>query len=88
NKTIANDLSETIGYTPIVRLNRITKDLDVEILGKLDYFNPSGSLKDRILFKMVEEAEKRGELKPGMSHILDMYIVLLQGHILFYTEHT
>jgi cysteine synthase A len=69
NKTIANDLSETVGYTPIVRLNRITKDLDVEILGKLDYFNPSGSLKDRILFKMVEEAEKRGELKPGMSLI-------------------
>ncbi|GAH81351.1 unnamed protein product, partial [marine sediment metagenome] len=69
NKIIANDLSETVGYTPLVRLNRITKDLDVEILGKLDYFNPSGSLKDRILFKMVEEAEKRGELKPVMSLI-------------------
>ena len=69
NKIIANDLSETVGYTPLVRLNRITKDIDVEILGKIEYFNPSGSLKDRILFRMVEEAEKRGELKPGMSLI-------------------
>ncbi|MBU2598909.1 MAG: cysteine synthase A [Actinobacteria bacterium] len=66
---IAKDLSETVGYTPLVRLNRITKDIDVEILGKIEYFNPSGSLKDRILFRMVEEAEKRGELKPGMSLI-------------------
>jgi cysteine synthase len=69
NKRIANSIFETIGRTPLVRLNRIPKSLGVgcEILGKLEYFSPSGSLKDRIYFNMFTQAEKRGELKQGMT---------------------
>jgi cysteine synthase A len=66
---IARTIFETIGNTPLVRLNRVTVGVDAEILAKLEYFNPSGSLKDRILYRMVENAERRGELKPGMTII-------------------
>jgi len=56
-----------IGRTPLVRLNRVTADVKPEILVKLEYFSPSGSLKDRIYLNMIEKAEKRGDLKPGMT---------------------
>ena len=68
-KTITDNIFDTIGRTPLIRLNKIPQlhDIDCEILGKLEYFSPSGSLKDRIYFNMFELAEKRGELKPGMT---------------------
>jgi cysteine synthase A len=50
-----------------VRLNRVASDAGAEILVKLEYFSPSGSLKDRIYLNMIEKAEKRGDLKPGMT---------------------
>ena len=53
----------------MVRLNKVTQGVDATIYGKVEYFNPSGSLKDRILWRMVEAAEERGELKPGMTLI-------------------
>ena len=56
-----------IGNTPLARLTRVTKDVQPEILVKLEYFSPSGSLKDRIYLNMIERAEKRGDLKPGMT---------------------
>src|SRR5690242_1918983 len=56
-----------IGNTPLVRLNRVASELKTEILVKLEYFSPSGSLKDRIYLNMIERAEKRGDLKPGMT---------------------
>lgn len=56
-----------IGNTPLVRLNRVTSEVDAEILVKLEYFGPSGSLKDRIYLNMIEKAEQRGDLKPGMT---------------------
>src|SRR5712692_2799734 len=56
-----------IGNTPLVRLTRVTKDVQPEILVKLEYFSPSGSLKDRIYLNMIERAEKRGDLKSGMT---------------------
>jgi cysteine synthase A len=62
---ICNNILEAIGSTPLVRLNRVSKGLDVEILVKCEYMNPSGSIKDRIALKMIEEAEKEGLLKHG-----------------------
>jgi cystathionine beta-synthase len=55
----------TIGDTPLVRLNRLTRDLPCITLVKLEYFNPGGSVKDRIGVAMIEEAERSGKLKPG-----------------------
>ena len=62
---IRNNILETIGHTPMVRLNRITKDLPCPVVAKVDYFNPGNSIKDRMALKMVEVAEKEGKLRPG-----------------------
>ena len=63
---IKNNILETIGNTPLIRLNKITKDLPCTVLAKVDYFNPGNSIKDRMALKMVEVAEKEGKLKPGV----------------------
>ena len=60
-----NNILETIGNTPLIKLNRITKDIPATVLAKVDYFNPGNSIKDRMALKMVEVAEKEGKLKPG-----------------------
>lgn len=62
---IFNDITETIGNTPLVRLNRVPAKGSAEVLVKLESFNPLSSVKDRIAVSMVDEAERRGELKPG-----------------------
>jgi cystathionine beta-synthase len=62
---IYNSIIETIGNTPIVRLNNITKGIEGTVLVKVEYFNPGNSTKDRMALKMVEDAEKNGQLKPG-----------------------
>jgi cystathionine beta-synthase len=62
---IKENILETIGNTPLVRLNKITKDLPCPVLAKVDYFNPGNSIKDRMAVKMVEVAEKEGRLRPG-----------------------
>lgn len=62
---VADNILELIGQTPIVKLNRIVGKSDADIYLKLEYFNPGGSVKDRIAWSMITEAEKRGELKPG-----------------------
>jgi cystathionine beta-synthase len=60
-----NNILETIGNTPLIKLNKITRDLPCTVLAKVDYFNPGNSIKDRMALKMVEVAEKEGKLKPG-----------------------
>ena len=60
-----NSLIETIGNTPLVKLNNVTKGIKGTILVKVEYFNPGNSMKDRMALKMIEDAEKNGILKPG-----------------------
>jgi cystathionine beta-synthase len=62
---IYNSIIETIGNTPMIRLNKLNKGIKGEILVKVEYFNPGNSMKDRMAIKMVEDAEEAGILKPG-----------------------
>jgi cystathionine beta-synthase len=62
---IKNNILETIGNTPMIRLNKITRGFPCDVVAKVDYFNPGNSIKDRMALKMVEVAEKEGKLKPG-----------------------
>ncbi|MCL4105787.1 UNVERIFIED_CONTAM: hypothetical protein GTU68_028664, partial [Idotea baltica] len=59
------NILETIGNTPLVKLNKITSDVPALVLAKVESFNPGNSIKDRMALKMVEDAEKSGKLKPG-----------------------
>lgn len=63
--TIHSDITKTIGNTPLIRMQRIGKGLPGDIILKLEFFNPLGSVKDRIGLNMIESAEKAGVLKPG-----------------------
>lgn len=60
-----NSILDTIGNTPLIKLNRITKDLPCTVLAKVEYFNPGNSIKDRMALKMLEVAEQEGKIKPG-----------------------
>ncbi len=59
------EITELIGNTPIVRLNRLSKPGSATIYGKVEFFNPGGSVKDRICLNMINEAERQGKLQPG-----------------------
>lgn len=63
----ANNITELIGKTPVVKLNRLVGEEDGDVYLKLEYFNPGGSIKDRIALGMIEYAEKQGKLKPGST---------------------
>lgn len=71
NPLICDSVLEAIGNTPMIRLKALSSDINAEILVKMEYANPSGSLKDRVVYKIVASAEQRGQLKPGM--------ILLEG---------
>ena len=60
-----NNILETIGNTPMVKLNKIVKDIPATVLAKIETTNPGNSIKDRMALKMIEDAEKSGKLKPG-----------------------
>ncbi len=62
---VYGNILETMGDTPLVKLNRVTAGLKSTVLAKVEFFNPGGSVKDRIALHIIEQAEKRGELKPG-----------------------
>lgn len=61
----AKNILETIGNTPLVKLNKVTAEVDALVLAKVETFNPGNSVKDRMAIKMIEDAEKDGRLKPG-----------------------
>lgn len=62
---IYNSIIQTIGNTPLVKLNKVTEGIKGTILVKVEYFNPGNSVKDRMALKMLEDAEKEGKIKPG-----------------------
>jgi cysteine synthase A len=62
---IFEDITKTVGNTPLVRINKLTKGADATVLAKLEFFNPLSSVKDRIGVAMIETAEKQGTLKKG-----------------------
>lgn len=62
---IYNSILDTIGNTPLIRINKMTEGMDLSFLVKVEYFNPGQSVKDRIGIKMIEDAEKEGLIKPG-----------------------
>lgn len=66
---VADNITELIGNTPVVRLNRLVGADDADVYVKLEYFNPSGSVKDRAAFNMIVQAEQEGLLKPGATII-------------------
>jgi cysteine synthase A len=71
NARILDNVLEAVGRTPMINLKHMPSDINAQIAVKLEYANPSGSLKDRVVSEIVEKAEQRGDLKPGM--------ILLEG---------
>src|ERR1700748_3882754 len=65
--SIAENITQLIGNTPLVRLRRVTDGAVADVVAKLEYFNPAGSVKDRIGVAMIDAAEEAGEIKPGRS---------------------
>ncbi len=91
---IYNNIVETVGHTPLVRLNRVTAGLDATILLKCEFFNPLGSVKDRIGMSMIEDAEKRGiinkdttiiESTSGNTGIALAFVAAAKGYKLILT---
>ena len=68
---IANDITELIGRTPLVRLHKVTEGVDAQIVAKLESQNPAASVKDRIGLAMIEAAERDGQIEPGRSVIVE-----------------
>jgi cysteine synthase A len=68
---IPTNIAELVGGTPILALNRMAPDLDVELFAKLEAFNPGGSVKDRIGVAMIEAAEREGRIEPGKTTIVE-----------------
>ena len=64
-ETIYDTILGTLGETPLVRLNRVSRDIQAQLIAKVEFFNPGGSVKDRIGLAIIEDAERSGKLKPG-----------------------
>ncbi|MDQ3644400.1 MAG: cysteine synthase A [Actinomycetota bacterium] len=70
-RAIPDNLSDLVGGTPMVRLGRLAPDCDAELVGKLEAYNPAGSVKDRIGVAMIETAEAQGRIEPGRTTIVE-----------------
>ncbi|MDF2856861.1 MAG: cysteine synthase [Neobacillus sp.] len=68
---VANSVAELVGQTPIVKLNRLVDENSAEVYLKLEYFNPGSSVKDRIALAMIESAEEKGLIKPGVDTLVE-----------------
>ena len=66
-----DNVLETIGRTPLVRLNRVAKHIPCPVYGKVEFFNPGASIKDRVARAMIEKAEREGIIKPGVTTIIE-----------------
>ena len=64
---LATSMTEVVGRTPVVQLRRVVPEGSADVFVKLEWFNPTGSYKDRMALSMIEEAERRGDLRPGMT---------------------
>src|SRR5581483_2641637 len=69
NTTPYDDVLGTIGWTPMVRLNKVTRGIRTPAYAKAEIFNPGGSIKDRIGLPIIEQAEREGRLKPGGTSV-------------------
>ncbi|MEX0813385.1 MAG: pyridoxal-phosphate dependent enzyme [Chitinophagales bacterium] len=65
DKRVYNNVVEAIGNTPLIKMNNVTKEIPAEVFAKVEFFNPGNSIKDRIAVKLIEDAEKKGLIKPG-----------------------
>ena len=68
---IANNVTDLIGNTPLVRINKLTAGLGASVVAKLEYFNPGHSVKDRIALAMIDAAEAAGRIKPGVTTLVE-----------------
>src|SRR3954469_18355295 len=68
---LSTNLADLVGRTPMVRLTRVAPDCDAELIGKLEAYNPAGSVKDRIGVAMIDAAEAEGRIEPGRTTIVE-----------------
>jgi cysteine synthase len=78
-RQFVNSAIQAVGNTPVVKLQKVVPSKSADILVKLEAFNPTGSYKDRMALAMIEEAEKRGDLRPGMT-VVDIQVEVQVPH--------